>query len=318
MLLLVCSAAFAPYCKAQDAGMKFQKPTVMVVPEEAWCINSGYYKLDGNGNKVADYSRVMLDDNMLDIINTFENLMAGYGFLMTDLTQSLDQLKEEAALDNVLTSKDGGMVVEDDLDKLSRVAGADILVKVAPRLSDYGPERMLQLRVSSIDCASKKALLSFGPVTKTSAGSTGMLLRAAVTDNIQTFAMGLSNYFASLRQNGREGAIFIKVADTCPLNFESDVTYNGESGELGDLILMWLGEHTVNGAFTGGKTSRYSMALNQVHIPLFGKVSFGRARALSMEDFVKTGLVQLLGQYHISVSTHAVGIGKVYMTLGNK
>ena len=37
---------------------------------------------------------------------------------------------------------------------------------------------------------------------------------------------------------------------------------------------------------------------------------------LSMEDFVKTGLVQLLGNYGISVSTHAVGIGKVYLTLG--
>ena len=72
----------------------------------------------------------------------------------------------------------------------------------------------------------------------------------------------------------------------------------------------------VGGAYTGGKTSPVSMKLDQVRIPLQGKVSFGRVKALSMEGFVKTGLTSLLSNYGISVSTHAVGIGKVYLTLG--
>lgn len=305
-------------CNAQQQQLKMQKPRVMVVPEEAFCINSGYYKEDADGNRIADYRRAMLDENVLDVINTFENLMAGYGFQLTNLQQTLDELKEEDALGNVLQSKDDGNVVEDDLDRLSRVAGADILVKVSPKLSDYGPERMLELRVSSIDCASKKALQSFGPVTRTSAGSAGMLLKSAVTDNIETFAMGLDRYFESLYANGREGTIIIKVADTCPLNLESTVKYKGEEGELADLIQLWLSDNAVNGQFTGGKSSRNSMKLDQVHIPLFGKAAFGRTKALSMEDFVKTGLVQLLDNYDISVATHAVGIGKVYLTLGGK
>ena len=230
----------------------------------------------------------------------------------------LDELKEDEALSNVLTAKDDGMVQEDDLDRLSRVAGADIMVKVSPKVSNYGPERMLELRVSSIDCASKKALLAFGPVAKTSAGSVSMLLRAAVSDNIETFAMGLNKYFEGLKTKGREGTIYIKVADTCPLNLESTVKYKGEEGELADLIQLWVSENAVGGAFTGGKSSRYSMKLDQVRIPLVGKAAFGRTKALSMEDFVKTGLTALLGRYDISVSTHAVGIGKVYMTLGGE
>ena len=121
--------------------------------------------------------------------------MAGYGFRLTNLQQTLDELKEEAALDNVLVAKDDGMIVEDDLDKLSRVAGADIIVKVSPKISNYGPDLRLELRVSSIDCASKKALRAFGPVTKTSAGSVSMLIKAAVTDNIETFALGLTDYY---------------------------------------------------------------------------------------------------------------------------
>lgn len=317
-MFFVAAMVVCMVCHAQEQQLKMQKPRVMVVPEEAFCINAGYYKEDADGNKIADYRKAMLDDNVLDVINTFENLMAGYGFQLTNLQQTLDELKEDDSLGNVLTSKDNGSVMEDDLDRLSRVAGADILVKISPKLSDYGPERMLELRVSSIDCASKKALQSFGPVTRTSAGSVGMLLKSAVTDNIETFAMGLDRYFENLRATGREGTIFVKIADTCPLNLESTVKYKGEEGELGDLIQLWVSENAVNGQYTGGKASRYSMKLDQVHIPLFGKAAFGRTKALSMEDFVKTGLVQLLGKYDISVSTHAVGIGKVYMTLGGK
>lgn len=297
---------------------KAQKPKVMVVPEEAFCINAGMYKMNSAGEKVADYNAAMRNDNVLDVINTFENLMAGYGFRLTNLQQTLDELKEEATFDNVLTAKDDGMIVEDDLDKLSRVAGADIMVKVSPKISNYGPDLRLELRVSSIDCASKKALQAFGPVTKTSAGSVSMLIKSAVTDNIETFALGLTNYYEDMLAKGREGTIIIKVADTCPHNLESIVNYKGEDGELADLIELWLSENAVNGAYTGSKTSRVGMKLDQVRFPLFGKAAFGRSKALSMEDFVKTGLVQLLGEYGISVSTHAVGIGKVYLTLGGK
>ena len=308
--LSMCAVVFA------EPSMK--KPKVMVVPEEAFCINAGMYKLNHNGEKIADYKKAMQNNEILDVINAFENIMASYEFPLTNLQQSLDALNEEAALDNVLTSKDDGYIVEDDLDQLSRTAGADIMVKVAPRISMYGPERRLELRVSAIDCASKKALRAFGPITKTSAGSTSTLIKAAVSDNIEQFATGLSQYFDNMKIKGREGTIIIKIADTCPLNLESMVTLDGEEGELSDLIEYWLSENTVNGAYTGAKSSRYSMHFDQVSFPLTGKAAFGKTKALTMEDFVKTGLIQLLNKYDISVSTYAVGIGKVYLTLGAK
>lgn len=294
------------------------KPKVMVIPDESFCINTGMYKITTSGNKVADYRAALLNDNVLDVINTFENLMAGYGFQLTNLQQTLNELKEENAFDDVLTAKDGGLVIEDDLDKLTRVANSDILVKISPRVSDFGPDRKLDLRVSSIDCASKKALQAFGPVTKTSAGSISMLLKAAVADNIENFTLGLARYYEDIKIKGREGTIFIKITDSCPINLESNVKYKGEEGELADLIEMWMSEHTVNGAYTGAKTSKFSMKFEQVRIPLQGKAAFGRNKSLSMEDFVKTGLTALLNEYGISVSTHAVGIGKVYLILGGK
>ena len=310
-VLSVCLA----FC---EASISAQKPKIMVVPEEAFCVNSGFYTTDSNGNKIPDYSKAMLDDNVLDVINSFENLMAGYGFALTNLQQTLNDLKEESAMALTLQSKDDGIIVEDDLEKLSRVARSDIFVKIAPIVSPYGPQRQIKLRVTAVDCASRKSLQSFGPIVKTSAGSTALLLKAAVTDNIEEFVAGLSSYFNSLQSNGREGSIIIKIADTCPLNLESDVVYNGEHGELSDLIAMWLDNNAVNGSYTGGKTSRYGMKFDQVRFPLVGKASFGKQKALSMEDFVKAGLSELLSNYGISISTQPIGIGKVYITLGAK
>ena len=302
---------------AQDS-VRMQKPRVMVVPEEAFCINAGMYKQSTKGEKVADYIRALRNDDVLDAINSIENQMAAYGFQLTNLQQSLDILKEEATLDNALVAKDDGAIVEDDLDKLTRVASADILVKVSPKISNFGPQQRLEFRVSSIDCASKKALQAFGPVTKTSAGAANQMIRAAISDNIETFATGLLRHFDDMKKNGREGSIVIKIADTCPLNLESSITYNGVDCELSDIIEMWIAENTVNGAYTGAKTSRVVMKFDQVRIPLQGKSVFGKPISLSMESFVKTGLVKLLSEQGISVSTHAVGIGMVYLILGGK
>jgi hypothetical protein len=163
ILLLTIFGLFSSVTIAQQ---KAQKPKVMVVPEEAFCINAGMYKKNALGEKVADYKVAMRNDNVLDVINTFENLMAGYGFNLTNLQQTLDELKEEAALENVLTAKDDGIIVEDDLEKMSRVAGTDIVVKVSPKISHYGPDLRLELRVSSIDCASKKHFKRLGLLRK--------------------------------------------------------------------------------------------------------------------------------------------------------
>ncbi len=298
------------------AQTTLKKPTVMIVPEESFCITSGYYKSDNSGNKIPDYKKALQNENILDVINTFENLMAWYGFPLTDLQQSLNDIQEDKSLSMVMTSKDDSYIIEDDLDRLSRSANADILVKIAPVVTQFGPQKQMKLRVTSIDCASKKAIKSFGPIERVSAGSTSSIFKAAVSDNIESFLTGLTNYFTELQNKGREGSLVIKISETCPLNLESEVTYNGEIGELGELIDLWVSENAVNGSYSGRKTSRYNMKFDQLRIPLRGKVSFGKEKALTMEDFVKTGLTKLLSNYGISVATHAVGIGKVYLVLG--
>ena len=92
--ILLLLTIFGLFSSVTIAQQKAQKPKVMVVPEEAFCINAGMYKKNALGEKVADYKVAMRNDNVLDVINTFDNLMAGYGFNLTNLQQTLDELKE--------------------------------------------------------------------------------------------------------------------------------------------------------------------------------------------------------------------------------
>ena len=56
--LSMCAVVFA------EPSMK--KPKVMVVPEEAFCINAGMYKLNHNGEKIADYKKAMQNNEQLN------------------------------------------------------------------------------------------------------------------------------------------------------------------------------------------------------------------------------------------------------------
>ena len=102
------------------------------------------------------------------------------------------------------------------------------------------------------------------------------------------------------------------------MNFESEVEYNGDTGELCDLIDYWMSENAVNGSFSQNGKTRVRLSYEQVRFPLFGKGKFGgKARAINADGFVKP-IGSFLSQFGISVSTTPSGIGKVYVVLGGK
>ena len=63
---IVLTTFFALISIITIAQQKAQKPKVMVVPEEAFCINAGMYKQNAIGEKTADYRTAMRNDNVLD------------------------------------------------------------------------------------------------------------------------------------------------------------------------------------------------------------------------------------------------------------
>lgn len=291
-----------------------KKPTIMVVPDKAWCVRNGY--TDNHGN--PDYSRAIVDENMSGLITAMGDIMAGQGYPLKLLSACLNELNNEKGLDMVLMSKNDGEIVETDLDKLTRVAKADILVNLSYKVDRYGPRNLIEFNVVGVDAATSKQIS--GNIGHSSASSAHIpdLLNEAVLGFMDNFCAKLNRHFDDIAQNGREGNIIFKIANDCPYTFESEVYLNGESGELSEAIEFWLNENTVNGAFNESGRARNRLAFEEVRFPMFGEGKFGgKPRAIDAQGFMRP-IESFLSQFNISCSFHPVGIGKVYIVLGSK
>ena len=295
---------------------KAMKPIIMVVPEKAWCINHGFVKADDP--KSPDYEKALLNDDVLNVITKMGGIMEERGYPLKNLQSALDELKNESALDMTLTSKADGEIVEDELDQLTRVAQADILVNIAFTRTTYGPRNMVEFRVTSIDAATNKQIGGETGRSSASGAPISALLEESVLGFIDNFTGSIQRHFEDLVTNGREGSVIFKIANDCPLNFESEVSLNGDTGELNEVIDYWMNEHTINGSFTQNGKTRNRLSYEQVRFPLFAKGKFGgKPKAINMEGFIKP-ITQFLSQFGLSVSTTPIGIGKAYVVLGGK
>ena len=175
---------------------------------------------------------------------------------------------------------------------------------------------MIEFRVTSVDAATSKQI--GGEVGRSSASNApiSVLLEEAVLGYMDNFTKSISRHFNDIANNGREGTIIFKIAEGCPLNMDSEVTYDGDSGELSELIDYWMNEHCVNGSYSQSSKSSVRLHFEQVRFPLFAKGRFGgKPRAINAESFIKP-ISSFLTQFGISTTTRPIGLGKVYVILG--
>lgn len=291
-----------------------QKPVVIVVPEKAWCLQKGY-TIDG---KTVDYEKALLNNDILNAVTRMGGIMAERGYPLKLLSATLDEIKNEGAMDIALRSKGDGEMIEDDLDQLLRVANADIMINIAFNRLNVGPRSQIEFRVTGIDAATLKQITGDIGRSSASGASFSALVDEAVSGFMDSFSNQLMRSFQNTINNGREGTFVFKIASDCPINFESTINVNGESGELAEYIEYWISEHAVSDSFTQGGKSRVRLSFEQVRFPLFGKGGFGgKQRAINAEGFIRK-ISKDLNQLGVSVSTTPIGIGKVYIVLGRR
>ena len=291
-----------------------QKPIIMVIPDKDWCIKEGYTDFNGR----VDYSKARLNDEIRNVCVEMAAIMSDRGYDLQDFATVLDDLSNEEAIDIVGLSKDDGEVIEDDYDKLVRTANCDIAVNISFTKKDFGPRWQYEYIVKAIDAASAKQKSGFTGVSSASSVSASLLLKESVYSYMDKFCSDIQRVFDDAINNGREGSAIFKVTSTCPLNMESDVQLNGETGTLAEALSYWFDENTVDGSYSAGAQSRVRCEFKQVRFPLLGKGKFGgKQKALNMQSFLQTKkLDSFLSQFGISCSYKPNGIGKCFILLG--
>jgi len=288
-----------------------KKPTIMVVPSDVWCNQQGYvteYNDMGTKSTIVDYKTALQKDpDLLLAISKIGEMMAERGFPLKDLASCLKTLDTEAAEESV-TAEDQGGIAESPIDKLRKVAKADIWMKLTWTINKVGPKRSLTFNLQGIDAYTDKQIAATsGTGEQTFSVELPILLEEAILVHIDQFNNQLQTYFDDLFTNGREVSLECKRTNDSDVDFESE--FDGD--ELSFLIEDWLAANTVEGRFSTSDVTENRMKFEQVRIPLATETG----RALDTRTWANGLRKVLRSTYHLKAKLTTKGLGQAYIII---
>lgn len=306
--LFVCATLFA----------QAKKPTIMVVPSDNWCVQNGYVqKFDNMGTEVTlpDY-RAALQQNsdLLLAISKINEMMAERGFPLKNLESSLKTLMNQEAEDAMLTNKEGGGVAESPIDKLKKVAKADIWMQLTYTVNQVGPKRSLTFNLQGLDAYTDKQIAGASGTSEPSFTSElAILIEQAVLMHIDNFNAQLQSHFDDIFANGREIVVRIKTWDDAGFDLEEE--FDGD--ELGMIIEDWMSDNTVHGRFNTTDATENMMLFEQVRIPLEMEED-GKVRQVDARRWMNGLRKYLKSEYDIESKLMMQGLGQAQLVIGAK
>ena len=303
---------------ASSAMGQAKKPTIMVVPSDAWCNENGYvqtYDDMGISKTVSDYKAALTGNMDLKlVIAKINELMADRGFPLKDMEATLANIERSQAEEMAIVSKtSGSSVAESLLDRLRRVAKADIIIEIGWTLTQQGPRNTLTYVMRGIDSYSNKQIAGSSGASQPSISAAAVsLLEEAVLSRIDEFNDRLQAHFDDMFENGREVALDLRVFDN-----GSGIDFESEYGdmELCEIIDEWMAANTVQGRFTKLDGTETRISYDQVRIPLYKE----NGTAMDTEGWAR-GLRNVLRKepYLIPVKVIPNGLGRCTLILGEK
>lgn len=294
-----------------------KKPTLMVVPSDAWCKEHGFEQtFDNQGTKeqIPDYKAAVSTDKQLNaVISKINLLMADRGFPLKDLQQNLKSITNLSAEDRLIRSKrSSAAITESPLDRLRRTAKADIILEIDWTVNQMGPKSSITYNLRALDAYSNKQVAGAEGTGKGSfSAEIPVLLEEAVQDHMDQFCERLQEHFDDLLTNGREVVLDLRVFDGTNIDFESE--YDGY--ELSEIIDNWLADNCVNHRFSKSDATETMILYEQVRIPLYksngmAQDTYGFARELAR--------YLSAAPYNIPTKTVNRGLGRCLLILGEK
>lgn len=313
MLILGLSAIMTAFPQAK-------KPTIMVVPSDNWCVQNGYtqtYDNQGRSMRVPDYRKALQENSdLLLAISKINEMMTERGFPLKNLESSLKSLEEQSAEDAMLTSSTGAEIVESPIDKLKKVAKADIIMQLTWTVNQVGPKRSVTFNLQGLDAYTNKQIAgTSGTGAPSFTQELAILLEEAILSHIDQFNAQLQAHFDDMFTNGREISVRIKVWDDFGDGYGLETEYDGN--ELGMIIEDWMAENTVNGRFSTTDATENMMLFEQVRIPLMEEVN-GRQRAVDARRWANGLRKYLRDNYEIESKLMMQGLGQAQLVIGGK
>lgn len=296
-----------------------KKPTLMVVPSDAWCNQNGYMmSFDNQGSvvKIPDYKRAFQENTeVLQVISQINGMMAERGFPLKNMESAIKTMESNSAEDNLRSSKDSGSEVsESPIDALKKAAKADIIIQLTWTVNTTGPKKSINFNLQGLDAYTDKQIATAtGTGAPSFSAEIPVLLSEAVLAHMDNFTLSLQSHFDDMFENGREIIVRIQKWDDWDGDLETE--YGPDSEELGFIIEDWMNQNTVKGRFSTTDMTENMALFEQVRMPLFNE----KGNAIDARRFVKE-LSDFLKNAPYSIPNKLVmkGLGRATIILGGK
>lgn len=311
ILLLFVAALVSTVCFGQA-----KKPTIMVVPSDAWCSKNGYmtvYESQGVRQSIPDYKKALQENpDLLLVISKMGEIMADRGFPLKDLGAVLRSIENNAAEESVTMSKEtGDVIAESPLDKLKKSARADIIMQLTWTVNKTGPKNSITFNIQGLDAYTDKQIAAASGTGEPSfSAEVPLLLEESVIAHMDNFAGQLQSHFDDLFENGREITLSCRRWSGSDVDFETE--FDGE--ELGFLIEDWLAANTVQSRFSTVDATENMMLFEQVRIPMVAP----NGRAVDARYWANGLRRELESKYGIDAKLTIRGLGEAIITIGGK
>jgi len=305
----------AVLCISTIAFSQAKKPTLMVVPSDIWCNMNGYMmEFDNQGRivKVPDYKKALQENlELMMVISKINELMTERGFPLKNLESSLKTLESEGAEEEMMTSRSGSDVNESPVDKLKKVAKADIWIQMTWAVNTVGPKRSITFNLQGLDAYTDKQVAGASGTGQPSfTVELPVLLEEAVLTYLDNFNVQLQAHFDDLFANGREIILRIRTWSNSETDLETE--FGGKA--LTEIIEEWVSQNTVQGRFSTSDATESMMLMEQVRIPLYdagGRAVDARGWARGLQKYLKT-------TYQVDAKLTMRGLGQAALVIGEK
>ena len=294
-----------------------KKPTLMIVPSDAWCFKHGFMlEFDNQGivEQVPDYRRAFQENaEVLQVISQINGMMAERGFPLKNMESAIKTIQSNSAEDMLRQSKSGSGIKESPIDLLKKSAKADIIIQLTWTINESGPKKSINFNLQGLDAYTDKQIATAtGTGAPSFSAGVPVLLSEAVVSHMDNFTATLQDYFDDMFENGREIIVRIQTWDDWDGDLEQ--SYGG-GDELGYVIENWIRDHSVKQRFNTTDFTENMMLFEQVRMPLFDAGN----HALDARRYLRD-LSRYLSSAPFNIPNKLVmkGLGRATIILGSK
>ena len=289
-------------------------PTVMFLPDKAWCNANGYVsqsERNGRTRITENYDQAFLNTDLKNVVVQLNGLLKDNGLVPKDYGTTTELDDEEEAEEDAYNNdtQSGGSLDATDYELMLNKLRPDIIIKIGWDKNSVGFNYTLSYRLEAIDSYSGKSIAQVTAETASVKTTVGVaaVLKSAATEHMSTFVGRLQEHFDDLQENGREITVACRIG-----NNGSDINFNSEfdGKELSTIISDWMNDNSVNHVYSTRNSSRNRINFEQVRIPF--KDENGRVmQAKEFVDRLKHYLRDTIGLKSEN-TTKGLGTGRLY------